>query len=301
MTQETSPLSGRAYPVALACRVFGLPRSSYYGALLPKRTPPRPRTKRGPKSLFSDEELCAEIQAVLKGSPFHGEGYRKVRARLVARGYGVGANRVLRLMREQGWLAPVRTGHPHGPKAHDGTIVTERPDEVWGTDATRFYTRQEGWCWWFGAVDHYTDEVVGWSVAKVGTRYVAMDPIRQGCGHAFGDCRQDVGRGLKVRCDHGSQYLSRAFQAEMAHLGIEISWAFVGEPQGNGVAERFIRTLKEQCLWLHDFETLQEAQGAIDQFIRRYNGQWLIQRLGYRSPAQARQDYLRERFALAAA
>jgi hypothetical protein len=32
---------------------------------------------------------------------------------------------------------------------------------MWGTDATRFYTTADGWCWIFGAIDHCLDEVVG--------------------------------------------------------------------------------------------------------------------------------------------
>jgi hypothetical protein len=52
---------------------------------------------------------------------------------------------------------PRRLGPPNGDPAHGGTIITTHPDEMWGTDATRFYTEQDGWCWFFGAIDHHTD------------------------------------------------------------------------------------------------------------------------------------------------
>jgi transposase InsO family protein len=55
-------------------------------------------------------------------------------------------------------------------------------------------------------------------------------------------------RGLKLRHDHGSLYMSDHFQKEIAFLGIESSPAFVRAPEGNGCAERFIRTLKENLL-----------------------------------------------------
>src|SRR3954453_17042400 len=61
-----------------------------------------------------------------------------------------------------------------------------------------------------------------------------------------------------VRHDHGSQYMSAAFQQELAFLGIESSPAFVRAPEGNGCAERFIRTLKENLLWLRTFDTVEE-------------------------------------------
>ena len=81
-----------------------------------------------------------------------------------------------------------------------------------------------------------------------------------------------------------------AFRNELTWLGITHTPSFVGEPQCNGVIERFIRTLKEQCLWLHRFETLAEARPIIAAFIRRYNEEWIIERLDYRTPAIARQE-----------
>jgi putative transposase len=56
------------------------------------------------------------------------------------------------------------------------------------------------------------------------------------------------------------------------------------------VIERFMRTLKEQCLYLHRFQTLEEARRTIAAFIDCYNHEWLIERLGYRTPAQARTE-----------
>ena len=66
--------------------------------------------------------------------------------------------------------------------------------------------------------------------------------------------------------------------------------SFVREPEGNGVAERFIRTLKENLLWVRHFATVVELIEALREFRRRYNEQWLIERHGYRPPAQVRRD-----------
>ena len=88
------------------------------------------------------------------------------------------------------------------------------------------------------------------------TRFEALEPIRQGVRRAFRRLRQgNVARGLAVRHDHGSQYMSDHFQKELAFLGIESSPAFVRAPEGNGCAERFIRTLKENLLWVRTFDT----------------------------------------------
>jgi putative transposase len=287
MRQQRSPGTGRRYPLTMICAVYRLARSTVYAAAAPP-APGGPPAKRGPKTSVSDAELVAAIRAVLAACPFHGEGYRKVRARLAHRGWAVSGKRVLRLMRRHGLLAPRRLGPPNGNPAHDGTIITDQPDEMWGTDATRFYTEQEGWCWFFGAVDHHLAEVVGWHSAKLGDRWAALEPIRQGVRHAFGRFGKDVARGLAIRCDWGPQYIADAWITEVKWLGCTISPSYVGEPECNGVAERFIRTLKEQCLYRHQFQSLEEARQIIGEFIARYNREWLIERLGHRTPAQAR-------------
>ena len=98
--------------------------------------------------------------------------------------------------------------------------------------------------------------------------------------------------GLELRHDHGSQFVADDFQAELAFLGIESSPAFVREPEGNGCVERFIRTLKENLLWVRRFATIEELRQALIEFQRLYNRTWIVQRHGYRTPAQVRADQL---------
>jgi transposase InsO family protein len=269
--------------------VLRVPRSTLYAArdAVFERAP-APPGKRGPKTKATDGEIVAAIRAVLAATPFHGEGYRKVRARLAHRGLAIGGKRVLRLMRQHQLLAPRRLGPPNGNPAHDGTIVTTRPNEMWGTDATRFYTEDDGWCWFFGAIDHCVDDIVGWHVAKLGDRWAALEPIRQGVRDAFGAVAKEIARGLKVRCDWGPQYVADAWIAEVKWLGLTIAPSYVGEPECNGAIERFMRTLKEQCIYLHRFTNVEEARQIIGEFIERYNTEWLIERLGHRTPATAR-------------
>jgi transposase InsO family protein len=78
--------------------------------------------------------------------------------------------------------------------------------------------------------------------------------------------------------------MSRAFQDELRFLGIESSPAFVRAPEGNGCAERFIRTLKENLLWVRRFETIDELRQALLAFREAYNSTWLITRHGVQAP-----------------
>jgi transposase InsO family protein len=275
----------------MICRAYRVARSTVYAsAWVPAEV--GVAMKRGPKTPTSDAEIVDAIRAVLATAPFHGEGYRKIRARLAHRGFRVGGKRVLRLMRTHRLLAPRRLGPPNGDPAHAGTITTTRPNEMWGTDATRFYTEEDGWCWFFGAIDHGVDDLVGWHTAKIGDRWAALEPLRQGVREIFGAFAKDAARGVKLRCDWGPQYIAAAWINEVKWLGMTITPSYVGEPQCNGVIERFMRTLKEQCLYLHRFRNLAEARRLIGEFIARYNSEWLIERLGYRTPAQARREAL---------
>ena len=288
-----SPQTGRRYPLTMICDVWRVSRSSVYLARDRDVSEVPEAKKRGPKTKLTDEELVEKIREVLAESDFLGEGHRKVTFRLRPKGIRVGKNRVLRLMREHGLLAPVRRGHPRGDRSHSGRITTDEPNELWGTDATRFYTKQDGWCWFFGAVDHCVTDVVGWHVAKKGDRWAALEPIRQGVRTHMNGYAPRIALGLGLRHDWGPQYTAHQFQGELRWLGIRSTASYVGEPECNGVAERFIRTLKEECLYLHDFESLEEARQIIGAFIERYNHGWILERHGYKTPTQAREHLTR--------
>ena len=287
MSQATSPSTGKPYGLARVCRVWGIARATIYWQ---RHERAMPDARRGPLGPCTDDELVDHIRCILEASPFPGEGYRKVWARLRHRGLRTSPRRVLRLMRVHQLLAPTRQGHPHGPKAHDGTIIPAQVETMWGTDMTATYTCQDGQVAIFIAVDHYSAECVGIHAAKQGTRFEALEPIRQGVRTAFGAFEQGIAQGLALRHDHGSQYMSHVFQEELRFLGIASSPAFVREPEGNGCAERFIRTLKENLLWLTTFETVEDLRLALHAFQRQYNETWLIGRHGYKAPAQVRHE-----------
>jgi hypothetical protein len=127
--------------------------------------------------------------------------------------------------------------------------------------------------------------------ADNGDRFEALEPVRQGVRDQFGALAPAVATGLALRHDHGSVYLSADFQAEITFFGMTSSPAFIRQPEGNGCIERFFRTLKEQLLWVRHFSTIEELRQALLTFKETDNREWLIERLGYRSPMQARQAF----------
>ena len=126
--------------------------------------------------------------------------------------------------------------------------------------------------------------------AKKGDRFAALEPLKMALQEQYGSVNQGVGFGLSLRSDHGSQYRSEYFIQQVKYWGITPSFGFVREPETNGVIERFNRTLKEQVIHGRVYKTIDELQVAIGLFIETYNEHWLLEKLDYRSPREARRS-----------
>ena len=289
MSRQVSPSTDKIYGLQRVARLWGVSRATLYRHRRPASVAERKRP--GPRGATSDDGLVAAIRELLTGSPFHGKGHRKLWARLRFAGIRTRRRRVLRLMREHGLLAHQRAGRPHGSRAHDGRITTERVDVMWGSDLTSVMTG-EGQAAVFMAVDHGSAECVGLHASHRADRFEALEPVKQAVRERFGAFAKGVAAGLRLRHDHGSQYVSHHFQTEIRFLGIESSPAFVREPEGNGCAERFLRTLKENLLWVRRFTTVEELRLALIAFRQTYSQSWIIERHGYKTPAQIRADQI---------
>jgi putative transposase len=287
MSKVVSPSSQKPYGLARVCRIWGVSRATQYRRASVDASEAQ-AGRRGPKTAWSDEQLTQLIRDDLAASEWVGEGHRKVWARLRAKNVRTSMRRVLRLMRAANLLAPTRSPRVRGPYVHDGSIIPDKANVMWGTDATCTLTLDDGQVTVFAVIDHRTAECIGIHAAKPGTRFEALEPLKQAVKARFGAIGRDVAVGLKLRHDHGSQFVSDAFQQELAFLGIESSPSFVRAPEGNGCIERFFRTLKEQLLWLRAFKNVEELRLALHSWADLYNQKWLIARHGYLTPAQAR-------------
>ena len=189
MSRTVSPVSGRPYGLAAVCRAWRAPRATVYRRRVPPL--PQPLQRPGPVGPMPDAALLVAIRAILAASPFHGEGHRKIWARLRVSGVRSSKRRVLRLMRENDLLAPSRVGTPCGPRSHDGTIIPETVDTMWGTDLTTTIIG-EGQVAVFIAIDHCSAECVGIHAAQRATRFEALEPIRQGVREHFGGFAENI-------------------------------------------------------------------------------------------------------------
>jgi transposase InsO family protein len=294
MSATMSPSALKPFGIMRFCAEWNISRSTIHRYMVLALYGATPKKKRGPKTCLADAQLFEEIKIVLRNSTFVGEGYRKVDARLCSEILlFCGPRRILRIMRESDLLAPTRRRSSSGRRTYDGAIVTQRPDEMWDIDGTSCMTDQ-GSAIIFVVIDHCTGECLEARAAKCGTRHEAIDTLRQGIRATRGTFDRDVAAGVALRHDHGSQYISHTFQDGLRFVGIRSSPSFVRCPEGNGCVERFIRTLKEQLLWLTRFAGIEELHAALQEFVDRFNNLWILGRLGYKTPAQRRRRFLVE-------
>ncbi len=295
MSTATSIAARQVYGVQRVCAAWDFPRATYYATapLVPADSPaPIAPGKRGPKTVLDDPTLLALIRADLATSPFTGEGHRKVFARLrYLGGHRVGRNRILRLMRHHHLLSPHRTAVVPA-KAHDGRIITDAPNVRWATDGAKIWTTEDGWLWCFTTLEHWNAECLGHHVCKIGDRFAAYEPVAQAVARIFGTAAPQAARGVELRHDHGSQYLTDYFQGQSRYHGFTPSFAFVGEPETNGVVERFNRTLKEQIIHGKSYRNRAELAAAVAAFVIVYNRDWRLEKLRYQSPLEARRSFL---------
>ena len=252
--------------------------------------------KRGPKTALDDDALLVLIRADLAASPFIGEGHRKVHARLhFVAGHKVGRNRILRLRRAHRLLSPHRAPFDCAQgtrafvpaKAHEGRIITGAPNVRWATDGAKIGTAKDGWAWLFDLVEHWNGECLGWHVCKIGDRFAAWEPLAQALATTLGGV-PGAARGIELRHDHGSPYLTGYFQSNARFHGFAPSFALLGEAQTNGVIERFHRTLKEQIIHGRTCRNLAQLRAAVAIFIPQYNHHWQLEKLRYHSPIEVR-------------
>ena len=141
MKDQISETVKKIYPTSLILSVAGLSSAAYYRKNAPKINKDRP----GPKPTIADDQLLMEIRKEILESPFLDEGYKKTWKRLQRRGIKASKTRVNRVMRENDLLSVTRPKVERKVNDHTGSIKTELPNRMWGTDGKRFYTLKEGW------------------------------------------------------------------------------------------------------------------------------------------------------------
>jgi putative transposase len=273
-------------PVERACSLLGLNRGSHYRRAGESGAARRAnnRTKENALSLRAAVE-----RLVLQ---FPGYGYRRVTKQLQREGFKVNRKRVLRVMREESLLCQLKrrwtktTDSAHGWRVYPNRLADRGwrkltgLDEAWVADLT--YIRLGGEFVYLATVmDAYSRRVLGWCLSRTLEAEVALTALERALA-----LRQPAA-GFVHHSDRGVQYACGAYIERLEAAGATISMAGKGSPLENAQAERLFRTLKEEEVYLHEYESFEEAEASIGRFIEEvYNRKRLHSSLGYLPPCE---------------
>lgn len=281
-------------PVRLVCGLFDLSPQAYYASKNNERKQQVIRFPRAPRHTPA-EVIVAAIREITERERAWGvrKAWATLRRDRAQGGYGlrVSRRRVHALMKAHG-LVLARDSEPGEPR-RIGTVAVPEPNRRLATDLTTTWTRRDGVVAIVPTIDCGCRSVLSLVVTKDQHGPEILASLKAGLAEAFGS-PTNVPEGVEVRTDHGPQFTSGDCAALCATWGIEQTFAPVGRPTGNAVVERLIRTMKEEVVWLRDWESLDELRVALEAWLVRYNTQRPHQALGWLTPA----EYRAQRFGL---
>jgi len=259
-----------SYPVQVICTVLNLPRSTFYY----HPAPPAP----------VDISLRSALQRLAAEWPTY--GYRRLTAQLRRAGYVVNSKRVRRLMAELGLLGHpplrrVRTTNsthpfPRYPNLVQGRVAG-RPDEIWVADITYVHLPRD-FVYLAVLMDVFTRSIRGWELGRTLEGSLTLTALKRALLTGAPDIHHS---------DQGVQYAARGYVAQLEAVEAQVSMATVGEPTENGYAERLMRTIKEECVSLTEFQNFTDAKAQLGRFLDQvYQQKRIHSALGYLTPAE---------------
>ncbi len=235
-----------------------------------------------------NQGLLERIQALKAEHPFW--GYRRIWAYLrCVEQLPVNKKRILRLMRVHHLLVtPYQRLKAKRTPARSKPKPT-RPNEWWGIDMTKVLVQDVGWVYIVVVLDWYTKTIVGYHADLRSTAQHWLAALDMAVNRQFPNGVR--GQGLSLMSDNGCQPTSVAFMQACSTLGIQQTFTSYNNPKGNADTERFMRTMKEECLWLREWTCPFELITTLERWITTYNDQYLHSALGYKTPRQFEQDH----------
>lgn len=159
------------------------------------------------------------------------------------------------------------------------------PDQAWVADFTYIRLRS-AFVYLACILDAFSRRCVGWHLSREMTTQLTRSALHQ----AIVERRPKPG--LIHHSDRGVQYASREYVERLQAIGAQISMSAVGNPYDNAKAESFFKTLKQEEVYLKQYQTFEEAQTNIGQFIEDvYNTKRLHSSLGYLPPLEFEMAY----------
>jgi putative transposase len=257
-------------PLTRLCTWLDLPRSTAYY---------QPRERSAPRRDHAFEMIVRDI---IEDHPTF--GIRRVWATLRHRlKFVVNRKRVARLFKRRGWSCKLRSIGGR-PRVQVSRSVAEHPNQRWSTDiASVWCGESDGWCSFVPVLDCCTRQVLGWELALSARAKTAERALESALLQRFGWTR-GAPAGMSIRHDNGLVFGSRLFRGIVKDYGLQQEFITPYTPEQNGLAERFIRSFKEECGWQNQFQSIDHARSVIAKWIAWYNGERPHQALNYKTP-----------------
>lgn len=268
--------------VQLLCETFHVSRQAYYAARSAPAVPP-PRRRQAPPGAFTPAPQA--VESIRRICAAHAAwGVRKVWACLRREKLVVSRRRVWVLMASLGLLQqPVAQRF----EERRGQVAVPTSNRRWATDLTTVWTKQDGLVAVVPVIDCGDRVLLACDVTKSQTSEAILAPVERSLREAFGEPK-NVPDGMEVRTDHGPQYTGGGAEVLARDWKFDHTFAPVGRPTGNAVAERVILTLKTELIWAQDWASADELRAAIAAWIKTYNSERPHQALAWATPLERR-------------
>ena len=267
------------YPLTVLCSVLCVSRSGYYRWL--HREPSERKLR--------EEERALKIKAIHEKSR-KTYGSPRVCVELRKKGEVISPKTVAKVMKNEGisvrprrkFKATTDSRHTKriAPNLLERDFTAERPNQVWVTDVTAFWT-VAGWCYLAAIIDLFSRRVVGWAVSESNDTQLALTALRR----AIKSRRPPPG--LMHHSDRGSPYGSDDYIAELDEHDMVRSMSRKGDCWDNAVSESFFATVEHEFRRTHTFATPAAVQCAMPSYIDDfYNSERTHSTLGYLCPIE---------------
>lgn len=258
------------FPVNRGCELVNLPRSTFYYE----------------SQKAEEKQLIADIKTVIGEHKKHGTRRVCEELRRPPYNYCVNRKHVQRIMRENGWLRVVKlkkrytTNSEHTYERYPNLVKKLKithPDQVWACDIT-YIRLGRGFVYLAVVLDVYTRSIRGWCLSTRVDHDLAVEALKM----ALQDHVPDI-----HHSDQGAQYAAYTYTDLLKKHDVKISMSAPGMPQENGYVERFMRTVKEEEVYLSDYLDISDARQQIGHFIEDvYNQKRIHSSLGYLTPVE---------------
>lgn len=263
-----------------ACEIFELSKSGFY------------KQKKTDNSHQDESALLNAMQHICL--EFTKYGYRRVTKDLHRQGIVVNHKKVRRMMKEKNLLVKCKKTTPHTTDSNHRlprypNLIKDldvlQINQAWVVDIT-YVICGKIFLYLALIMDLFSRKVVGWELS----RNVDTDLTLAALNKAV------KSRGIVAGCvhhsDHGSQYLSDAYMQRLHELGMLPSMGDVGNSYDNAFAESLNKTIKNEEVWVNEYETFEQAYESITNFIKKYNERRLHSSIGYVPPHEFEQQQL---------